>query len=93
MVQAAIASNFWAAVEDCLVTFHHCERKAAAEKVTALRRRLPKDSSAECEELSIEDMIYHSEPWYIACNLAQKELSISQYQVAYESILKANQLA
>jgi len=93
MVQAGIASNFWAAVEDCLVTFHHCERKAAAEKVTGLWRRLPKGPSAECEEPSLEDMIYHSEPWYIACNLAQEELSLTHHQAAYESILKANQLA
>ena len=93
MVQAALASSFWTAVEDCLVSFHHFERDVAAEKVTGLRLKLPKGPTTECEELSLEDMIYHSEPWYIACNLAQEELSLTQHQEAYESILKANQLA
>ncbi len=93
MVQVALAASFWAAVEDCLVTFHHFERYAAAERVTGLRSRLPKGPTTECDELSLEDMIYHSEPWYIACNLAQEELSLTQHQEAYEGILKANQLA
>jgi hypothetical protein len=95
MVQAGIASSFWAAVTDCLVTFHHYERKAANEEVTGFwcRLKLRKDHSAECKEPSLDDMIYHSEPWYIACNLAQEELSLTQHQEAYESILRANQLA
>ena len=92
MVQAGLASNFWTAVEDCLLTFHDFERDAAADTVTGLRRRLPKGPTVKCEKLSLEDMIYHSEPWYIACNLAQQELSLTQFQESYESILKANQL-
>jgi hypothetical protein len=92
MVQAALATSFWAAVEDCLVTFHHLERDAAAEKVSGLRRKLPKGPTVKCEKLSLEDMIYHSEPWYIACDLAQEELSLTQHQEAYENVLKANQL-
>ncbi len=93
MVQTGLASNFWTAVEDCLVTCHHFERDAAADTVTGLRRRLPEGPTVKCDKLSLEDMIYHSEPGYIACNLAQEELSLTQHQEAYESILRANQLA
>ena len=64
MVQAGLASNFWTVVEDCLVTFHHFERDAAEEKVTSLRGRLPNGPTVKCDKLSLEDMIYHSEPWY-----------------------------
>jgi hypothetical protein len=73
--------------EDCLLTFHHFERDAAAEMVAGLRRRLPKGPAVMCEKLSLRDMIYHSEPWHIACNLAQEELLLTQYHEAYESIL------
>jgi len=38
MVPASTASHFWAAVEDCLVSFHYFERDKAAEKVTTLWR-------------------------------------------------------
>ena len=90
MVQAGVASNFWAAVEDCLVEFHNLERDAAAEIVTRLWRRLPK---GEGTEQSFDDMIYHAEPWYIACNLAGNELPLIQYQSSYESVLRQNELA
>jgi hypothetical protein len=84
MVQAGAASNFWAAVEDCLVQFHNLERDAAAEKVTSLWRRLPR---GEGPEPTFGDMIYHAEPWYIACNLT------AQYESDYRSLLRQNDLA
>jgi hypothetical protein len=90
MVQAGAATSFWAAVEDCLVQFHNMERDTAAQKVTGLWRRLPKDSSSEA---SLDDMIYHAEPWYLACNLAGRELVLSQYQSAYEVVLRQNGLS
>lgn len=93
MVQASAASHFWAAVEDCLVSFHHFEREKAAEKVTKLWRQLPKGPVPKCNEPSFEDMIYHAEPWYIACNLAESDLPIANYQVEYRDILRRNQLA
>jgi hypothetical protein len=93
MVRATMASNFWAAVEDCLVQFHQMERDAAAETVTSLWRRLPRGPASECEESSFEDMIYHAEPWYIACNLAGNELPLDQNRSRYEAVLKDNQLA
>ncbi|HEY3454496.1 MAG TPA: hypothetical protein VGK64_07815 [Bryobacteraceae bacterium] len=93
MVQASTASHFWATVEDCLVNFHHFERDKAAERVTTLWRQLPKGPEAKCDEPSFEDMIYHAEPWYIACNLAENDLPLTQYQSEYRNILRQNQLA
>jgi hypothetical protein len=88
MVHAAMASNFWAAVEDCLVQFHNMERDAAAETVTGLWCRLPRGATPEGEESSFEDMIYHAEPWYIACNLVGEELPLDQNRSRYEAVLK-----
>jgi hypothetical protein len=93
MVLAGNASSFWAAVEDCLVEFHELERDTAAEKVTGLWRRIPKAEGAGGEEPSFDDMIYHAEPWYIACNLADKELPLARYRLAYKTLLHRNDLA
>lgn len=38
-------------------------------------------------------MIYHAQPWYIACNLAEKEIPIESNRIAYEEILRQNHLA
>jgi hypothetical protein len=69
------------------------ERDAAAETVTGLWRRLPRGSAPDGEEWSFEDMIYHAEPWYIACNLMGNELALNQHHSAYETVLKQNRLA
>ncbi|SPF44209.1 hypothetical protein SBA4_3190004 [Candidatus Sulfopaludibacter sp. SbA4] len=96
MVQASIAASFWAAVEDCLVEFHAQSRGAAAEKVVALWKRLAEiESTARKDEPSYSDMIYHAEPWYIACNLAENpDLPLdSEKEGPYTAILKQNHLA
>jgi hypothetical protein len=67
MMVSSVAPHFWTAVEDCLVTFHHLQRCTAAEKVTSLWRKLP--TSLDGSGTRFSDMIYHAEPWQIACNL------------------------
>jgi hypothetical protein len=89
MVTGEVAPRFWAAVEDCLVTFHKLKRCEAAEKVTGLWRALP---STLGKSTPLADMIYHAEPWQIACNLAEEDLPIARYQRKYQEVLKQNGL-
>jgi hypothetical protein len=95
MAKARLVAGFWAAVEDCLVQIHQIPRPEAALKITGLLRRLANISSTISEKAgpTFDDMIYHEEPWYIACNLANSEKPLEQHRAAYEQILKANQLA
>ena len=90
MVTAGAIPHFWTAVEDCLVTFHNLPRCVAAEKVTSLLRRLPVASNDSPSALS--DLIYHAEPWWIACDLADHELPIAEHQQKYERLLMENGL-
>jgi len=100
MVGATQAAEFWAAVEDCLVKFHGISRGDAARRVTDFWRRLANLSQSSSDErdsqqipYQFDDMIYHAQPWYIACNLAEKEIPIEPNQIAYEEILRQNHLA
>jgi len=93
MVQASSASHFWSAVADCLVYFHHFERDKAAERVTSVWRQMPRGPEPNRNEASFDDMIYHAEPWYIACNLAGRDLPVSENELRYREILQSNQLA
>jgi hypothetical protein len=73
-----------------LVTFHQLDRPEAAEMVTSLWRRLP--TAQDCAHPGFEDMIYHAEPWQIACNLANSDLLIDGHQETYQSLLVRNGL-
>ncbi len=90
MTTAAVAPHFWAAVEDCLVTFHALKPCEAAEKVTSLWRRLP--IALDDSNSAFSDMIYHAEPWQIACNLANHDLPVAEHQPAYQALLLRNGL-
>jgi hypothetical protein len=93
-------AEFWSAVQDCLVQIHHLPRPEAAEKVTGLLRRLsnltvPAEENGGSEgQRSFDEMIYHEEPWYIACNLAENEIPLDkEHRPAYDQILRQNHLA
>jgi hypothetical protein len=98
MVAPQMAASFWSAVQECLVQFHHFSRSAAAEKVTDVWRRLGNltptpQESIESDGLTFDDMIYHEEPWYIACYIAKNELPLESNRSAYLQVLKQNHLA
>jgi hypothetical protein len=57
---------FWAIVEDCLVAFHGMSKGTAHGKTNAFRKKVrnpPEGISG--------DIIYHEEPFYVACDIAQ----------------------
>jgi hypothetical protein len=91
MVDAALVVGFWKAVEDCLVEFHDVTRGGASESVGQLIDRLRGVSEAS-NDRSFSGMIYHEEPWYIACNLSGNELALAQHWSEYQTVLARNGL-
>ena len=83
-----MAPRFWAAVADCLVAFHNVGACEAKERVASLWLALPTDVDSE----GFADLIYHAEPWQIACNLAGSDLPVSPQQQAYRALLARNGL-
>jgi len=60
------------------------------EKVICLWRGLP--TKLEGSGSAFSDMIYHAEPWQIACNLAGKDLEVAEHRQAYQALLVRNGL-
>jgi len=110
MADAILASQFWAAVRDCLVEFHHMQSDKAAAAVMDSWNRMgsPDLDTAPVAEGENEDgqneneterardlanIIYHAQPWAIACNLSGEELSLDECNwLKYEKILSRHQL-
>lgn len=97
---ATLAEQYWRVVEDCLVEFHGLSRVDAASCVTAYLRRLsdhmaslPWNGVDSENQHEYGEIIYHGDPWYIACDLAQREIPIARNETAYKAILRRHQLA
>ncbi len=58
--------------------------------VTTLWRQFP--TAIDNSTPAFGDMIYHAEPWQIACNLANHDLPISDHQQEYHALLIRNGL-
>lgn len=82
MINTAAKNSFWEVVKQCLMRFHGFPEHKAEKKMMELRERLEKPPVGMSSE-----MVYHSEPYYVACNIAQKERDISEDREVYEQIL------
>lgn len=69
--------KFWNVVVDCLVKFHNWKTEQSKTEVHKYQ-----------EQLKSNILIYHEEPFSIACEIADKKLDIATYTSRYEQILK-----
>ncbi len=73
---------FWHSIVESLVQFHGYEAPKAFEEVYAyylnLRTRLVKRDF---------ELIYHEEPFAVACEIAKQQLNIAEHMEKYEQIL------
>ncbi len=75
--------SFWYAVELCLKEFHAYPRDKVPRRIYDFRSTL--------EKLTPEGLIvYHDEPFYLACDLAGEKLPLDEStSQAYDQILNA----
>jgi len=69
---------FWEVTRDCLIRFHGLAPADATARVAKLRADL------DAVQLPGDPMIYHDEPFNVACNLARRELDRFVPEVAEE---------
>ena len=58
---------FWSAVAECLEKFHKVDAESASRKIAKFRSTIEADGGGSD---GADDMIYHLEPFYLACDLA-----------------------
>lgn len=68
---------FWGVVEECLWAFNRFDR-ARAECVTAAYRHGVEQDG--------DEIIYHDDPFAVACDLANASLDVRAYWTAYAEI-------
>jgi len=69
--------HFWSVVKECLVEFH--DKSPAWSRTTAKRFRAKVEAMPQQEM----ELFYHSEPFDVACRLAQQPLDIGKHQARY----------
>jgi hypothetical protein len=77
-----LQESFWRVVIDSLVELHGLRHSEAIARVGYVRSR----ASAHSSDPS-NDIIFHSEPFDVACRLAKQELPWENLKGAYERIV------
>ena len=82
---------FWDVVSECLVQFHGLNHADAYENSARLRGRL-RELGRPDDMLYPSDMVYHEEPFYIACSLMDQQLKLedAEYRKRYQAILRGH---
>jgi hypothetical protein len=75
--------TFWLVVVDCLTAFHEWEAARARRAVKTFETSL-----ASKVTMSAYSMIFHEEPFVLACEIAQYPMSMASHREEYEAILK-----
>jgi hypothetical protein len=75
--------SFWQVVADCLVEFHSLDPTSAQAQSDALRQGIAQSPPGICG-----DIIYHDEPFDVACDIAGKKLDLARYRGRYDLILQ-----
>ena len=90
-IDPAAKDSYWRVVEECLVQFHGFDPLRAINEGRAARRRF------EAAPPGVSgDLIYHTEPFYTACDLAgladlkEQERLLANRRPDYDLILSAN---
>lgn len=75
--------SFWQVVSDCLRDFHSFDAAKAQSECNDLRRRV------EQSPIGIGgEVIYHDEPFDVACDIAGSKLDLAKHRKPYDLILQ-----
>ncbi len=84
-VDPRVKDAFWGVVRDCLVQIHKVPPADADQKTTDLRNRIERPPPG-----INPDMVYHDEPFDVACDIAGNKLDLATHRGQYDPILRAH---
>ena len=79
--RAAAERAYWEAVKDCLVEFHEFNVHDAENAVYGYQKEV-------VSQMSSPLLIFHEEPFYLANEIADKELPLAPYREKYRKIVQ-----
>jgi len=82
-VETSLRLEYWTHVKACLVRFHGVAESKAAKIITDYQSRFPITSEDPAVEL-----IYHFEPFRLACKLTGRKLSARDFAQEYRELLE-----
>jgi len=80
--ELSFRQDYWAHVRLCLIQFHQYTEAKALKAVKEFQERFPLES--EKPEVTL---IYHFEPFRLACKITGKRLSVKDFVAEYSLIL------
>lgn len=83
-------SYYWKTTEDCLVEFHGFSPKSAIATTDGYRSRLD-EAAEEAGAEWMEDLVFHQDPFNLACGLAGNDLPWDEHGAAYRRIMERNE--
>jgi hypothetical protein len=72
---------YWSAVSRCLVEFHDYDSEKAASRVDEYRREVS-------SKMKLAALVFHEEPFYLACDLSNENLPLEKYERDYNSMME-----
>lgn len=85
--ELGLRKRYWLHVRACLVQFHKLSLKNANQIVDKYQERFPVTS-----EDSAVEVIYHFEPFRLACKITGKRLSVKDFADRYRNILDSSKV-
>ncbi len=79
---------YWTIVTDCLERFHGYAPVAARTAALELRQAIEFPLPHEAPPGYDSELFYHAEPFYVACNMADRELDPDAYGPEYNAIVR-----
>jgi hypothetical protein len=83
-------SYYWKTTEDCLVEFHGFSRTSAIASTDGYRIRLD-EAAKEAGPEWMEDLVFHQDPFNLACDLTGNDLPWDEHRTAYQRIMARNE--
>jgi hypothetical protein len=80
MTAAEAKEQFWYVVAECLRVFHHMNGQSVITAISKFRSKTER-LSREAKEL-----FYHSEPFDVACEIAERQLDVQDHLSRYLEI-------
>ena len=85
MIDIKAKDTFWDVVEECLIAIHGLAKAEAHRRSIDLRTRIESTPAGMSS-----DILYHAEPFDVACDIAGSQLDLAQYRQKYEPILNCH---